>query len=349
MSIEGRRLAIGLLIGWKVEPELLIANALVAASYGADFFYFYPAGIDEQQRRIRGYRLEQGEWTEQEFPYPDVIYDRMRRRSIKKYDDVYRKLETIPFTHTLRGMSVHKTVAYNMLRKDEELKSYLIPFQTLRDAAKGLAFIYKHGKVIAKPDRGTSGKGAFTIHVEGNEFEVFDQEYVHRMNEAQMLEFLDMLIREKYCLQKLETSVTKQGFPFHIRVHLAKNGQNEWIIAFCAVWISSEPHMKVTNSKHTFQMTTTWNRFLKHQFDEDVGGATEQRIHAYALRLAQFMEQQLDGRLHEIGLDIGMDAEDRILLFEVGAGVPSAMFQFVEMARPAIAYSLYVATHPAMK
>ncbi|MFD1887134.1 YheC/YheD family protein [Paenibacillus wenxiniae] len=349
MSTGKQRLTIGLLIGWKVEPELLLANALVAASYGADFFYFYPAGINEGQRRIHGHRLEHGEWVEREFTYPDVIYDRMRRRGIQKYADVYRKLETIPFTHTLRGMSVHKTVAYNMLRKDEELKSYLIPFQTLRDTAKGLAFIYKHRTVIAKPDRGTSGKGAFTIRMEGNEFEVFDQEYVHRMNEEQMLAFLEMLIREKYCMQKLMTSVTKQGLPFHIRVHLAKNGHNEWIVAFCAVWISSEPQSKVTNSKHTFQMTTTWNRFLQHQFDEDVGGAMEQRIHTYALRLASFMEQQLDGRLHEIGLDIGIDAEGRIGLFEVGAGVPSAMFQFVEMARPAIAYSLYVATHPDMK
>ncbi|WP_322923731.1 YheC/YheD family protein [Paenibacillus campi] len=348
MSTEKHRMTIGLLIGWKVEPELLMANALVAASYGADFFYFYPAGVDEDRRCIRGWRLEHDDWTEAEFAYPDVIYDRMRRRGIRKYDEVYRKLERIPFTHTLRGMSVHKTVAYNMLRKDDELKRYLIPFQTLRDATQGLAFIYKHGQVICKPDKGTSGKGAFTIRVAGNEFEVFDQQLVHRMNETQLLAFLQLLIEEKYCLQKLVMSVTRQGLPFHIRVHIAKNGHNEWIIAFCAVWMSAEPHVVVTNSKHTFQLTTTWDRFVKYQFDEDVGGATEQRIHAYALQLATYMEQQLDGRLHEIALDIGIDEDGHIRLFEVGAGVPSAMFQFVEMARPAIAYSLYVAEHPEL-
>ncbi len=348
MSVEKRRVVIGLLIGWKVEPELLMANALVAASYEADLFYFYPRDIDEDNRRIHGFRLERGEWVKGEFAYPDVIYDRLRRRGIAKYDEVYHQLASVPFTHTLRGMSVHKTIAYNLLRKDDSLKANLIPFQTLRDASKALAFIYKHENVICKPDRSSSGRGAFTIQVNGHEFEVFDQQYMHRMNEEQILEFLQMLIVEKYCLQKLIVSVTKQGLPFHIRVHIAKNGQNEWIIAFCSVWISSEPQFKVTNSKHVFQVTTTWDRFVKHQFDEAVGGVTEQRIHRYALQLAAFMEQQLIGRLHEIGLDIGIDEEGRIHLFEVGAGLPSAMFEFVEMANPAIAYSLYVAAHPEL-
>ncbi len=343
MQVQQRRPVVGLLVGWEIEPAMLQACALSAASLHADFYYFFPSGVDEERQRIQGRRFHHGQWEKGEFPYPDVVYDRMRRREVSGFTEVYRKLEKVPFTHTLRGRWGRKSVIYNMLRKDEALKRYLIPFQTLREAEAGLAFIQQYQSVILKSDKGASGEGIFVVQVKEHWIEVSDQEYTHQLNEAQMLEMLQMLVPQRYCVQQLIQSVTAQGFPFHIRVHVTKNGEGEWTVGFCLPSLSLHPAIKVTNSKHTFRVSPTWELFLEQHLNEKPGGATDRHIQRYAIQLAQFMDQELQGGFHEIGLDIGLNEQGGIRLFEAGLGLPSALFHFVEMAFPAMAYSLHIA------
>ncbi|MFD1887133.1 YheC/YheD family protein [Paenibacillus wenxiniae] len=343
MQVQQRRPVVALLVGWDIEPAMLQACALSAASLHADFYYFFPSGVDEERQRIQGMHLNDGQWEKGEFAYPDVVYDRMRRREVSGFTEVYRKLEHVPFTHTLRGRWGRKSIIYNMLRKDETLRRYLIPFQTLRDADAALAFIHEYQSVILKSDRGASGEGMFVVQVKEGWIEVSDQEYVHRLNDAQMRDMLQMLVPQRYCVQQLIPSVTAQGFPFHIRVHVTKNGQGEWIVGFCSPSLSLHPSIKVTNSEHAFRVSPTWEKFLAQHLNEKLGGATDRHIQRYAIQLAQFMDGELQGGFHEIGLDIGLTEQGSIRLFEAGLGLPSALFHFVEMALPAIAYSLHVA------
>ncbi|WP_322907339.1 YheC/YheD family protein [Paenibacillus campi] len=342
MQAQQRRPVIAVLIGWEIGLPMLTACALSAAGLGADFYYFYPAGVDEQRQRIRGFKLRYGVWEAGEFPYPDVVYDRMRRREVQGFTEVYRKLEGVLFTHTLRGRWGRKSVIYNLLREDAHLKQHLIPFQTLRDAQAGLEFIYRHGAVVIKSDKGASGRNILIVQVTDNTIEVLDQHYVHRLNEAQLLELLTTLIPQKYCLQRMIHSETENGLPFHIRVHLTKDGHGKWTVGFCAPSISLDPHRKITNSEHTFRATPTWELFLKQHVHEQPGGKTDRYIRQYAIRLAQFMDERLQGSFHEIGLDIGLDEQGQIWMFEAGLGLPFTSFYYVEMALPALAYSLYM-------
>ncbi len=342
MHIQARRPIIALLIGWEIEPDMLIACALSAASLHADFYYFYPSGVDETRRMIRGFRFEYAVWVEDEFPYPDIVYDRMRRREVDGFNEVYRKLERVLFTHTLKGRLGSKSVIYNWMRQDDQLKRHLIPFQTLRNETDGLAFIYKHQAVVLKADKGASGQGILIVQVKEDYFEVLDQQYTHRMNEAEVLELLKMLIPKHYCLQRMIESVTSHGFPFHIRVHVTKDGSGQWVVGFCAPAISLDPNVKVTNSEHSFRVTPTWKVFLKQHLNEQPGSEIDLHIQRYAIQLAQFLEEKVDGSFHEMGLDIGLDAEGRIWMFEAGIGIPTAVFHMVEIALPAMAYSLYM-------
>ncbi|WP_411344805.1 YheC/YheD family protein [Paenibacillus sp. WLX1005] len=334
---------IGVLIGWQIESELLVACALAAASHKAELFYFYPSGVDEQRQMIRGRTMRDGEWVKDEFPYPDVIYDRMRRRGLKGYEDVYRQLEHIPLTHSLRGRSIRKLMTYRLLKKDEQLRKYLIPFMTLRNAETALEFMIQHQQTILKSDSGASARGIYTVEYRDDVFEVSDQKYIHRLTRDKMAELIEFLIPQRYCLQKLVRSVTPQGFPFHIRVHMSKDGKGRWIVAFCSTSISMQPERKVTNSEHTFRVIPMWKTFLKHHLGEEPGGELDRRIETYGIQLAKYMQQQLGDGFHEIGLDIGLDEQNRICLFEAGIGLPSTIFHYVEMVRPAIAYSLLLA------
>jgi hypothetical protein len=338
-----KRLTIGMMIGWKIRLDLPLACALTAHSQHMNFFYFYPSGVDEQTRTIDGQAWDGKEWTTQTFPYPDVIYDRMRRKGSDQFGDIYEKLEGIPLTHTLKGRSIVKSKVYNLLRGDLSLKKSLIPFMTMREPEKVIGFIHKHQQVIFKADGGASAQNMFTVEVKENGYEVFDQTYLHTMNEEQMLEVVSLLIERKYCAQKLIKSTTVQDFPFFIRVHVSKDGQGKWMVAFCSVSLSLNPMIKVTNSESTFRVTTTWTRFLHHQFGEQPNGKMDRKIRAYAIEIAQYLEQQWGTGFHEIGLDLGIDQHNHIRLFEAGLGIPDTSFHNVELAQPAIAYCQYIA------
>lgn len=339
-----KRLTIGMLIGWKIEPELSLASAMAASSLQANFFYFYPGGVNEETRTIRGKEWNGTEWIKNTFAYPDVIYDRMRRRGSNQFGNIYEKLADIPITHTLEGKSMYKSKVYDLLLRDPELKHIVIPFMKMRESQKVIEFIHEHQPVVFKADRGAKGKNTFTAEVKGDILEVFDQTYIHQMNAEQTLAMVELLIERRYCVQKMINSSTViQDLPFYIRVHISKNGKNEWIVAFCTAGISLKSNMKIANSKQTFLVSTTWNRFLEHQFGEEINGVMDRKIKSTALQLARYLETQIGSGFHEIGLDIGIDENRNICVFEVGIGLPSTIFNYVELARPAIEYSLYLA------
>ncbi|MDN4619214.1 YheC/YheD family protein [Paenibacillus sp. PsM32] len=337
-----KRLSIGMMIGWKIRLDLPLACALIAHSQEVDFFYFYPAGVDEQTRTIEGQAWDGTQWITGTFAYPDVIYDRMRRKGSDQFGNIYEKLAGIPITHTLRGRSIVKTKVYNVLRGDANLKKSLIPFMTMRDPEKVIEFVHKHQRVIFKADGGASAQNMFTVEVKDDGYEVFDQTYLHTMNQEQMLEVVTVLIERRYCAQKLIQSTTVQEFPFFIRVHVSKDGQGQWMVAFCSVSLSLNPMIKVTNSESTFRVTTTWTRFLNHQFGEQPGGSMDRKIQAYAIEISQYLEQQWGTGFHEIGLDLGIDKQNKIRLFEAGLGIPDTSFHNIELAQPAIAYCQYL-------
>lgn len=339
-----KRLSIGMLIGWKVEPELCLASAMAASSHQADFFYFYPGDVKEATRTIRGKEWNGTKWVYNTFDYPDVVYDRMRRRGSDQFGKIYEKLAGIPMTHTLIGKSMYKTKVYNLLLDDPELQQIVIPFITMREPDQVIAFIHQNQPVVLKADRGAKGENTFTAEFKGDLLEVFDQTYIHQMDTEQTMALVKLLIERRYCAQKLvQSSTAIQDFPFYIRVHIAKNGKNEWIVAFCSAGISLKSNMKIVNSKKTLMVSTTWNRFLEHQFGEEVNGPMDQKIQNTALQLARYLEKKIGSGFHEIGLDIGIDEDRNIWLFEAGIGLPSTLFHYTELARPAIEYSLYLA------
>lgn len=339
-----KRLSIGMLIGWKVEPELCLASAMAASSQQADFFYFYPGDVKEATRTIRGKEWNGTKWVYNTFDYPDVVYDRMRRRGSDQFGNIYEKLAGIPMTHTLIGKSMYKTKVYNLLLDDPELQQIVIPFITMREPEEVITFIHQHQPVVLKADRGAKGENTFTAEFKGELLEVFDQTYIHQMDTEQTMALVKLLIERRYCAQKLvQSSTAIQDFPFYIRVHIAKNGKNEWIVAFCSAGISLKSNMKIVNSKKTLMVSTTWNRFLEHQFGEEVNGPMDQKIQNTALQLARYLEKKIGSGFHEIGLDIGIDEDRNIWLFEAGIGLPSTLFHYTELARPAIEYSLYLA------
>lgn len=342
--MESRPL-IGMMLGWKTRrPDLMRAFTLAAAYYGADLYHFRTSDVGK--KTIRGTHLVDNEWVDAEFRYPDVIYDSTRRRGIAPHEEAYRKLGGIPMGHTLKGRAMNKVRVYNMIAKNKELSQALIPFQRMTDPQRVMKFLHEHPQIIFKPNGGYLGKGAITAEFKDDTLELFDQQYLHRLTSEQIPTFIEMLITQKYIVQKMIHSATAQGFPFHLRVHMSKNGHNEWVVAFKTPTMSLTPHVKITNSDETFKSTCTWRDFLKEQFGQKENGRMNRKIDSYSLQLSRYLDETIGGGFHEIGLDLGIDRDQNIWLFEAGIGLPRTSFFYMQLALPAVAYTLSL-LHPS--
>ncbi|MDO3410555.1 YheC/YheD family protein [Saccharibacillus sp. CPCC 101409] len=331
---------IGMMLGWKVTGDLMRAYALAADYYGAELYYFHTWDMKEDS--IVGMQLEDNEWVRKEFRYPDVVYDNTRRRGNRLFENAYRRIEGIPIDHTLKGRAYGKIRIYNMIRKNAELKQHLIPFMSVSEPEKTLAFIEKHKRVILKPDGGAMGERIFTAELTENGIELYDQQYLHRLDREETLKVLDMLVSKKYCAQKMIRSVTPHGYPFHIRIHVSKNGQNQWTVPYKSVTLSMKPQVKITNSDFTYRGTIMWPEYLRHQFGEKENGPMDRKLTDYGIHLAQYLEDKIGGGFHELGLDLGVDSKNRFWLFEAGLGLPRTPYFQMQSAVPAVAYTLYV-------
>ncbi|MCQ4088384.1 YheC/YheD family protein [Saccharibacillus sp. JS10] len=337
MTTEQKPL-IAMMLGWEVGIDLLRACAVAAAYHGADFYYFRTSGIKEQS--ITGIKLENDQWIEGEFRYPDAIYDYTRRRGIANFEKAYSQIGHIPMGHTIKGRSMNKSKVYRIIQKSEALSRTLIPYMTVRDSESLLQFMEKHGKVIFKTNGGYLGRNALTAELKNDVIELFDQKYLHRFSLDDLPRLTEMLTSKRYFVQKMIHSVTPQNHPFHVRVHVCKNGENRWIVAFHSIGLSLTPHVKVTNSDSTYRGTSTWQDFLRNQFGEKENGAFHRRIDNYSVDLANYLEEATGGGFHEIGFDFGVDDQKRFWLFEAGIGLPGTSYYHLQMAMPAVAYTL---------
>ncbi|CAM4058794.1 YheC/YheD family protein [Saccharibacillus endophyticus] len=338
---------IGMMLDWSMDVDFFRACAVAAAYYGADFYYFRISDIGDHS--ITGTKLENDEWISDEFPYPDAIYDYTRRREVPRFEEAYRKIGHIPMGHTIKGRSMTKSKVYRIIQKDKQLKQSLIPYMTVREAEDLFTFMQKHQKVIFKTNGGFAGQKILTAELKNDGIELFDQQYLHYFTKDDLSRLSEMLKSKRYFAQKLIHSVTPQGHPFHLRVHLSKNGKNRWVIAFRSISLSLNPHISITNSKHTYRGTSTWGAFLQNQYNEEENGPMQQMIDDYSLKMANYLEEATGGGFHEIALDLGTDERNRIWLFEAGIGLPGTLYHQLQMALPAMAYTLYLLKKAAPK
>lgn len=334
---------IGMLLGWPLSRLFLEACHQTALSKGARFFYFYPQGVDIDNRQILGSHWKDGVWTKAIFPFPDVVYDRMRRKG-EKFAWLYDALSAIPITHLEPFGKFNKIKVYRAVGSDEKLSAAVIPFETLNDPKQVEAFVDRHPKLILKPVRGSHGQRIITVTKAKRHYEVFDQTFVHTMSRKDFDKLLAMLGKSQYFAQQFIDSKTKEGYPFHVRVHLMKNGSGAWRIAFVFPSFSLTPYSKITNHENTFRGITKWEWFVHSQYGEELKGDTDRKIRAFAYRTARLLENRLGGGFHEIGLDLGIDGDGTVKLFEANLGNVGMNFHEFQVAKYGIDYAIFVAS-----
>ncbi|MFD1886053.1 YheC/YheD family protein [Paenibacillus wenxiniae] len=346
-ALDTDQTVIGLLaIPAAEETELIFVEACsaVARLHDAVVVRIEAKDIFYAQQRILGYVWEKSEWVAYSCPYPDVLFDRLKKRGIASYSRLYSELASIPATHELKSGSMSKMHIYRLLQQaSDTVRSSLIPFYESHRPGQVLSFINQHENTVLKPDTGSHGQHIFNIKRLANEYEVYDQSFLHTLDAEQLGQLVAMTIGQGYILQRFVDSSTSEGYPFHLRTHVMKSAEGRWEVVFVQPYVAISTYRKVTNHEQTLRLSTKWSWFLNTEYGQQLDGTIDRRVRELAQAIATYLEPLLQRRFPEVAIDLGIDKDHNIWLFEANFNRIGNSFHPFEVAKYAIAYAVSLA------
>ena len=317
------------------------AYAAVAKAEGVSFFYFTLGKVNIKQQKILGKAYENGRWIEKEFPFPDVIYNASYLATEKTKQIFDYLFDRIPFTSHSIG---DKLTVYNRIKHANKFKHYLIPFYELTNVQIFFDMIKRFQKVIIKPLSGHQGGGVVFIEKYGsNHYKINDAGLESSMNEKQLVDWLTPKIQEhEYVIQQFITSQTKSGHVFDFRLHVQKNGEGKWVIT--SIYPRIGRLGTITSNMGSGGYSTYLDIFLKHEFG-DSWYDIQRYLEQFAISFSNHFDSLYDNELDELGIDVGIDANQKLWLFEVNwrPGPPNIYSLELDVAKNTILYAKYLA------
>ena len=332
------------------DPETVVksyAYAAVAKAEGVQFFYFSPGKVDFKTRTILGKVLENGQWQERAMPFPDVIYNAGSPERLAIAKTTISKLrEEIPFTTNSIGNKWNVT---KRIREAKEFAQYLIPTEIAKSLGAVENAIETYKKIVFKPTDGRKGKGIYVISAKDEGYDVLKDTKVTYYTKPQFHRFLRQQLAEgRFIIQPYIQSVMKSGQVFDFRLHVQKNGEGKWCVT--TVYPRVAPIGSIIPNINNGGFTNYIEPFLAQEFPEQAFDI-QRMIEHFALALARHLDDiqmtTFDEVIDEIGIDIGLDEQQKIWVYEVNwrPGCPPAFYLELDVVKNGILYAKYLAEH----
>lgn len=298
-----------------------------------------------ETQKILGKIYEKGEWADKEFPFPDVIYNAsapLSDKTEKIFDYLY---DRVPFTSHPIG---DKLGVYNRVKQAGKFKQYLIPYYELTDVKTFFNMMNLHKKLIIKPKFGHQGKDIIFIEKQGKEnYRVNEVGKVLIFEKRQLTDLIDFKIQEQgYIVQQFISCHIKSGHVYDFRLHVQRNGEGEWVITSIFPRIGRLGNMVSNMSSGGY--SAFLEPFLKTEFGDDWYNI-QRYLERFAISFANHFNSLYDNVLFdELGIDVGIDENQKLWLFEVNwrPGVPIIYNLELDVAKNLIHYARYLANKP---
>lgn len=295
---------------------------------GLTVFVFFPNQVDWPRKRVLGYAYSPSSksWGKHFFPIPDIVYDRCFYSNANTYA-LYR--EPIRRLHAFRGTKFlgyglkGKWNVYNMMSRDESLLPHLPETEVLEHSDDISRWLADKGELFLKPQGGSHGKGVLHIaearqgiNVNGRTWhnETVRQQF---RSKSRLFAWLAQFTNgRKYVIQRYLTLTTSNGDAFDIRALVQKNGEGRWTLTGMAVRQGAPG--SITSNLHGGGHAEETEPFLRKHYGADAARRIIEKVKKVALRVPLVLEQY-HGRLVELGVDLGVDADGRVWVLEANS------------------------------
>lgn len=329
---------------------------------GVSVYVFSPLWADTGRQTVDAFTYvpETAGWERKTFPLPDVIYDRtfLSRRSpsrCRMHRAAVRRLlqaKAIPYLgYGLKG----KWDVLRFLRRTPELRPYLPKTERVRDWSVVGRRLAEWGSVFLKPEHGSHGKGALHVAMEeaGGGCRVLGRGMNNALVARTFRDARSLAIwlrrfagqRPYLCQQYLALS-TKSGDAYDIRSLMQKNGRGVWELTGMAVRLGRPG--SVTSNLHGGGRAEEIGAFLAREFGMEQAERILKTLRELSERIPPALEA-CNGRMAELGLDLGVDRDGRVWIIEVNSKPGRSVFHQLRQeaakrkaARQPVAYARFL-------
>ncbi len=320
----------------------------------AYFFAFTPRDINWQQETVNAWFLDGGGgWVRRVVPLPDVVYNRLTSRRAETTMPITSLRERflrkrIPF---FNWSFFNKSDVYKLLDNDVEALRHLPESVNNPTPERIKELLEKHQFLYYKPTAGSLGIGIYrlTYHPRRGYFVRYRRNGGNVLLRFSNFASLMKMLRARHG-SGLNSYVVQQGIrlveidncPIDFRFHMHKDGNNKWVVA--GIGAKKAGRGSVTTHIKNGGSLMTPEQALSRTFG-DQADAVLQKAKGIAVKLSEAIERNYSHTLGELGLDIGIDRDGDVWMFEANAKPGRSIFKHPALKEQGKASLQYILEH----
>lgn len=316
------------------ERSLFFAKLLaLEEKLGAFAFIFGIHQINWEKGTINGLFHDESGWTQHEFPFPDVIYDRLPNRKIENsetFKAIKSRLMNEYLIPLFNPSFFDKWEIHQLLQNNEQTEKFLPETYSQPNIELIKQMLDKHQNVFLKPINGSLGQGVYKLFYSSKDNSYYtryqDRSYDNRLRKFSSFEKLEKFLKERvnlegYIIQQGIVLKRKHGQQFDFRVHTNKNRQGKWQISAIAGKIAGKG--SVTTHIHNGGCVKTIDEIMINPNEREI---IKSQLKDAATIISEVIDSKIDGKIGEIGFDFGIDKNNHIWFFEANSRPGRAIF-----------------------
>lgn len=305
----------------KKPNQVALAAAHAAHMIDCDFIFFNFENFDVDNNKVQGLVYQDGVWQKAVSRLPDVIDNSPPRKEHQPIFDAIKG--TIPMTMRRIGNKDHVS---KRILNDQVYDHLIIPFKKAQDHDVILRFLDEHHKVVLKPAGGNQGENIYYIEKMGDQYEIQGPNINDIFTNDAFIRTIIPFTLKKYIIQKYIASSTKNGIPFDIRIHVRRGKDAKWNTINIYPRIGNGNENDITSNVSQGGSISKLVPFLKNNYPEKWKALRDQ-LRILAREFPLYFQQDYNERIDALGLDIGVDENGEIWLFEVNSYPGSTSFE----------------------
>ncbi len=302
-------------------------NQIVKANRLADttLFFFSVNSIDFEKSKINGMYFDDYKniWVEKSFPFPDVLYDRVKR--VKTFnitgDEIRKKFDNMGIKKINSRHYFDKLDLYNIFMLDENLNKHLPLTKHYQGVDDLKDMLNQFNKIYLKGCRGSRGKQVLSVasHPDGG-YELRSYKNIIAVEKASSLLEIDNLIKShlagnRIIVQQAIDLITKDDCIVDFRAELQKDGNGRITITAIPARVG----------KIDSPITTRGACYSFESFFEQIMGLSEKetaalksKFEAFLINIYNYLEKSY-GPFGELGIDVALDKSGKLWFIECNA------------------------------
>lgn len=300
----------------------------VGRKSGVRVLVFRPEDMGDDPERIRGFIYDDRSqrWLRVASKLPDVVYNRVPRRSLEQRPDVQQALARLKRAGVpvFNPGFLDKWTTYRILSQDEVTRRHLPSYQRIETVDDVYDALEKWNAVFLKPINGSLGHGI--IFVQRLPFQYRYHAAIggsyrkgYRPDWISLKPVLRHFMRNRaYIGQVAIHRPLVWGSPFDLRVLVQKDSQGEWRVSGMAARLAARGRVLTHVPRGGTQVSV--ERVLAAAFRGRRNiNEILQVVASTSRRAAQVIEKHRRGTYGELSLDLTLDEAGRVWILECNA------------------------------